>query len=150
MPDKHGAKLKIRKSASGSAEVFDVFRKKYVKFNPEEKVRQDFLHFLINEKHFPASLISVEKGLTVNGLQKRFDAVAYNNNGCPLMLMEFKSSSVKIKQSVFEQISVYNIILKVNYLVVSNGITNYCCRVNYKDKKIEFLNDIPDYGEIKS
>ncbi len=149
MPGNRDAKLKIRSSISGGTEVFDVFRKKYVKLSPEEEVRQDFLRFLVSKKHFPASLISVEKGLTVNGLQKRFDAVAYNNNGSPLVLMEFKSSSVKMKQSVFDQVSVYNIILKVKYLIVSNGITNYCCKVNYENEGIEFLKEIPDYTEIK-
>jgi len=102
------AKLKIRQNANGRLEVFDIIRKKYVSFTPEENVRQQFISFLISEKDFPQSLIAVEKGLTINNLKKRFDAVAYSNTGVPQVLMEFKSPEVKISQAVFEQISVYN------------------------------------------
>jgi len=82
-------------------------------------------------------------------LQKRFDAVVYNNKGNPLVLLEFKSPSIKIKQNVFEQISAYNILLKVDYLIVSNGSSHYCCKVNYKESSIEFIKDIPHWEEIK-
>lgn len=143
------ANLKIRLNPAGIKEIFDIFRKKYVKLNPEEEVRQNFLHYLVNNKGYPVSLISVEKGLVVNELQKRFDAVVYNNKGNPLVLLEFKSPSIKIKQNVFEQISAYNILLKVDYLIVSNGSSHYCCKVNYKESSIEFIKDIPHWEEIK-
>lgn len=143
------ANLKIRLNPAGIKEIFDIFRKKYVKLNPEEEVRQNFLHYLVNNKGYPVSLISVEKGLVVNELQKRFDAVVYNNKGNPLVLLEFKSPSIKIKQNVFEQISAYNILLKVDYLIVSNGSSHYCCKVNYKESSIVFIKDIPHWEEIK-
>lgn len=142
--------LKIRLNPSGVNEVFDIFRKKYVKLSQEENVRQKFLHFLVNNRGYPVSLIAVEKGLVVNELQKRFDAVVYKSNGNPLVLLEFKSPSIKINQNVFEQISAYNFILKVDYLIVSNGKSHYCCRVNYKESTIEFIKDIPLWEEIKS
>ncbi len=143
------ADLKIRLNSSGTKEVLDIFRKKYVKLNPEEEVRQNFLHYLVNNKAYPVSLISVEKGLVVNELQKRFDAVVYRNNGNPLVLLEFKSPAIKITQNVFEQISAYNIILKVDYLIVSNGNSHYCCKVNYEKSSIEFIKDIPHWEEMK-
>ena len=90
------AKLKIRQNANGRLEVFDIIRKKYVSFTPEENVRQQFISFLISEKDFPQSLIAVEKGLTINNLKKRFDAVAYSNTGVPQVLMEFKSPEQKL------------------------------------------------------
>ena len=140
--------IKTRKNEQGALEVFDIIRKKYIKLTPEENVRQQFIHYLISEKHFPASLISVEKSLYINNLLKRFDAVAYNNQGKPIVLIEFKAPEIKLKQSVFEQISIYNINLKVNYLIVSNGMTHYCCYVDHEKGEIKFMKDIPTYEEI--
>jgi len=140
--------LKTRVTGSGRHEVFDPIRKKYVVLTPEENVRQHFLMMLIENKSYPASLIAVEKSMLINNMQKRFDAVAYNSQGKPLVLMEFKSPKVKLTQAVFEQISVYNIKLRVNYLIVSNGISHYCCKVDFEKGEILFLKDIPDFAEI--
>lgn len=141
-------KLKTRTNKKGTIEVLDNIRKKYVILTPEENVRQQFINYLISVKKFPASLISIEKGLIINNLQKRFDAIAYNNNGKPIVLMEFKAPEVKLSQAVFEQISIYNINLKVKYLIVSNGLSHYCCKINYDKPEITFLEDIPSYDEI--
>ena len=134
----------IRQSST-SKEIFDAFRKKYVTLTPEEWVRQNFIRFLVEEKGFPASLIAIEKGLTINGKPRRFDAVAYNNNGEPLMLIEFKAATVKISQKVFEQIATYNQQLKVKYLIVSNGLKHYCCQIDFATRSIWFLPEIPEY-----
>jgi len=143
-------KLKTRTNKKGVVEVLDNIRKKYVSLTPEENVRQQFINFLISVKAFPASLIAIEKGLLVNNLQKRFDAVAYSNTGKPIVLIEFKAPEVKLSQAVFEQISVYNIKLKVKYLIVSNGLTHYCCKIDYDKPEIVFLEDIPSYDEINN
>ena len=140
--------LKTRIAGNGKNEVFDPIRRKYVVLTPEENVRQHFLMMLTKNKSYPASLIAVEKSLVVNNMQKRFDAVAFDSQGKPLVLMEFKSPKVKLSQAVFEQISVYNIKLRVNYLIVSNGISHYCCRADFVKGEIEFMKDIPDFGEI--
>ena len=136
------------REANGKTEILDVFRNQYVVLTPEEWVRQHFLRFLVEEKGFPASLIAVEKGLVVNGKPRRFDAVAYNKNGLPLVLMEFKSANVPINQNVFEQISVYNQLLRVKYLIVSNGLKHYCCKIDFDKNTIHFLKDIPDFSEV--
>ena len=107
-----------------------------------------FEEFLVEEKGFPASLIAIEKGLTINGKPRRFDAVAYNNNGEPLVLMEFKAASVNLTQKVFEQIATYNQLLKVKYLIVSNGLKHYCCEINFTTQSIRFLKEIPEYGQL--
>jgi hypothetical protein len=142
------SELKTRKNKKGTIEVFDCIRKKYVTLTPEETVRQQFINFMITEKGFPASLIAIEKGLLVNNLQKRFDAVAHNNMGEPIILMEFKAPEIKLSQEVFEQISSYNIKLKVKYLIISNGITHYCCSIDYKKGEILFMEDIPNYKDV--
>ncbi len=140
--------LKTRKTAVDKVEVFDVFRKKYVALTPEEWVRQHFLHYLVNQKAYPASLISVEKGLSINKMQKRFDAVVYDNKGMPLVLIEFKSPKVELNQKTFDQVSVYNLKMKVKYLIISNGLKHYCCRMGYETNTYNFLKEVPYYNEL--
>ena len=139
--------IKIRKSGD-KKEVFDTIRKKYVALTPEEEVRQRFILYLIHEKNYPASLISVEKGLKVNQMYKRFDAVVSDRKGFPAVLIEFKSPKIAITQKVFEQIAAYNLRLKVTYLIVSNGLKHYCCRIDHNTGAIVFLEDIPEYGDL--
>lgn len=128
--------------------VFDPIRKKYVALTPEEAVRQQFIHFLSTERGVPQSLIAVEGSLTLNGMQKRFDILVYNRNGNALLLVECKAPTVKINNNTFEQIARYNLSLKVPYLVVTNGDSNYCCRVNFENQSINFLKNIPFYKEM--
>ena len=140
--------FKTRATSSGKDEIFDEFRKKYVVLSPEEWVRQNFIKFLKEEKKYPSVLIAIEKGIKVNKMQKRFDAVVHNRDGQPIMLIEFKSPDIKINQKVMEQISRYNLNLNVNYLVVSNGLSHYCCYIDKEAGDFIFLNDIPDFYEL--
>ena len=133
---------------NGNKQIFDPVRKKMVTLNDDEWVRQHLIRFLSEEKNFPISLMAVEKGLKINNLKKRFDILCYAKNGCPILLIECKSPSVKISQSTFEQISTYNINLKVPYLLVSNGLNHYCCKMDYKKSAYLFLDDIPDYTDL--
>jgi len=141
-------KFKTRVNQLGKDEIFDESRKKFVTLTPEEWVRQNFVSYLKEEKKYPSSLIAIEKGITVNSMQKRFDAVVHNRKGQPVMLIEFKAPDVKINQKVMEQISRYNLSLKVSYLIVSNGMSHYCCHINKESGVISFLVDIPEYDEL--
>ena len=125
--------------------VFDSIRKKWVSLIPEEWVRVNCIQFLINEKKIPKSLISVEKEFKLNNLKKRFDIVVYNKNGKVHVLIECKAPTVKIKQSVFNQISKYNLVLKSKYLMITNGINHYFFIMNFKTQRIEFLKELPSY-----
>lgn len=137
--------IKTRINALGKREVFDTNRKKYLLLTPEEWVRQQFIAFLIHHKNFPASLIAIEKGLKVNQLQKRFDAVVFDRNRIPLMLIEFKAPQISITEKTFSQIAAYNLKMKVKYLTVSNGLKHYCCQMDYEKNSFQFLSDIPDF-----
>ncbi len=86
-------------------DIFDTFRKKYVRLTPEEWVRQHFLHFLCSEKHYPSSLMRIEKSLTINGMPRRFDAVIHKKDGTPVLLIEFKAPEIKLSQAVFDQVA---------------------------------------------
>ena len=125
--------------------VFDSIRKKWLKLIPEEWVRLNCIEFLVNEKKISRSLISVEKEFKLNDLKKRFDIVVFNKKGEIYLLVECKAPNVKISQSVFNQISKYNLVLKSKFLMISNGINHYFFVMNFKRQKIEFLKELPSY-----
>ena len=125
--------------------IFDEVRNKFLSLTPEEWVRQNFIKFLIQERKFPSSLISIEKGLKLNELQKRADAVVYSKSGEMIVLIEFKAPKIKINQETFEQIARYNSVFKVEYLIVTNGINHYCAKINFVDNSFSFLKEIPSY-----
>lgn len=136
------------KITDGKYYVFDSLRKKYVRLSPEEWVRQNFIQFLISEKHYSPSLIKVEAAINVNNNPQRADLVVFDRTAKPIMVVEFKAPEVKIIQQTFDQIARYNMPLKVNYLIVSNGLEHFCCQINHSEKSYSFLQDIPDFGEI--
>jgi len=137
-------KLKV-KSSENKLLIFDIVRKKYIVLTPEEWVRQHYIHYLVTEKHYPISLIAVEKQLKVNTRTKRTDIVIFNTQGTPEIIVECKAPSIKISQHVFDQIARYNMELKAPYLIVTNGMFHYYCRQNFEKKCYEFLKDIPAF-----
>jgi len=126
-------------------QIFDIIRKKYVTLTPEEWVRQNFLQYLIQHKNFPASLIAVEAGLKLNQLQKRMDVLVYDKQGTPYLMVECKAPEVKITQDTFDQIARYNRMFKVTYLVVTNGMQHFCCKMDYVNGTYTYLETIPDF-----
>ena len=126
-------------------QIFDAQRRKYVALTPEEWVRQNFIRFLIEEKHFPPALLAVERELTVNGMKKRFDAVLFDKQGKALIIVEFKAPNIALSQAVFDQAAVYNYKLQVDYFLISNGLQHFCCRVDAANSRYEFLPEMPDY-----
>lgn len=132
------------KSVQNKKYIFDLNRKKWVRLTPEEWVRQNFIQYLIHEKKYPASLIKVEAEIKVNQMKKRSDLIVYKNS-LPHLIVECKAPEVEINQAVFEQIARYNIPLKVNYLIVTNGLKHYCCKMDYSENSYKFIKEIPDY-----
>lgn len=128
--------------------VFDFLRKRFVALTSEEWVRQQFTHFLVEHKGYPAMFIGNEITLSVGRLSRRCDSVVFNKSAEPVMIIEYKAPTVKITQKVFEQICSYNIALHAPYLTVSNGLQSYCCRIDKEANTYEFLKDIPAYGEL--
>ena len=125
--------------------IFDFLRRKYVTLTPEEWVRQHFVHFLIEQKGYPKGLLGNEIELRLGEKRLRCDSILYNKVAMPQMIIEYKAPTIKIQQKTFDQISVYNLLLKVDYLIVSNGLQHYCCKMDYLNQKYYFLEDIPDY-----
>jgi hypothetical protein len=136
--------VKVR-GTKDKPEIFDFLRKRYVALTPEEWVRQHFVHWLIEGRGYPKGLVGNEVALSCGDKKLRCDSIVYNKEGHPLMIIEYKAPTVSLTQRVFHQISVYNLLLHVDYLVVSNGLKHYCCRMDYDRRSYTFLQQIPDY-----
>lgn len=140
-------KADVQRDASG-VKIFDRLRRRYVALTPEEWVRQHFVAYLIDNKGYPQSLVANEIGLTLNGTSRRCDTVVFDRHGLPSAIVEYKAPSVAITQKVFDQIVRYNMVLRARVLMVSNGLAHYCCRVDYRNRRVEFLADVPDFAEL--
>jgi hypothetical protein len=134
----------------GNQMILDTIRRKYVRLTPEEWVRQNFVSYLVNEGKYPPGLIAIEVMFNLNKLKRRVDILVHNRQGKPVMIVECKEPEVKIDDKVFDQIVTYNLGLKVPYIIVTNGIVHYACKLKADSKSYEYLNVIPLYEEINS
>ncbi|MGK6352343.1 type I restriction enzyme HsdR N-terminal domain-containing protein [Parapedobacter sp. DT-150] len=125
--------------------IFDELRKKNLVLTPEEWVRQHWIQHLIHTKKYPRSLIKIEGGLTLNDMPRRSDLIIYDTLGNKILLAEFKAPAVKITQAAFDQIARYNTVHRIPFLLVSNGLQHFYCRIDFEQGGITFLNDLPDY-----
>ena len=128
--------------------IFDSIRKKYVALTPEEWVRQHLIHYLVEDKGYPAMLISVEMPLKYAQMDKRSDVLVNDRNGQPLMLAECKAPEVNINQKVFEQIAVYNLTIQAPCLMITNGLQHYCLAAATDSSPACFLNEVPNYNDL--
>ena len=140
------SELKIKKEA-GKRYLFDPIRKTYLVLTPEEMVRQLLIQYLLAERNISKNRLALEKALKVNTMTRRWDLMIYRQDMTPWLLVECKAPEVKITQSVFEQISAYNLTLRVPYLLVTNGMDTYCCEMDYEGETFKFLEEVPDLVE---
>ncbi|WP_439128828.1 type I restriction enzyme HsdR N-terminal domain-containing protein [Polaribacter sp.] len=125
--------------------IFDSLRKKYLVLTPEEWVRQHFVKYLIDHKKYPTTLIALEKQLVINNRKKRTDILIFDANGKHDIIVECKAPSIKITQDTFDQIARYNLKLRANYLIVTNGLEHFYCKMDFDNETYIFLKDIPNY-----
>ena len=128
--------------------IFDFLRRKYVALTPEEWVRQHFVHFLVEHKGYPKGLLANEVELKAGEKRLRCDTLLYTADTHPMMIIEYKAPTIQIQQKTFDQISAYNLLLKVDFLIVSNGLQHHCCRMDYDTQSYTFLEGIPDYEKL--
>ena len=136
------------KSNNDAFVILDPLRKRWVALTPEEWVRQNFVRFLIEDREFPAALMNNEISLTQNGIKRRCDTLVADRQGMPLVIVEYKAPTVEISQKTFDQIVRYNMVLRAKYLIVSNGMSHYCCKIDYDNNSYSFLEDIPCYSSL--
>ncbi|MBS1652800.1 MAG: type I restriction enzyme HsdR N-terminal domain-containing protein [Bacteroidetes bacterium] len=113
-------KAKLKKKLNQDF-IFDSIRKKWLLLTPEEFLRQHVVSWLLHQKKYPASLISLEKEIKFNNIKKRYDIVVYDRLLNPFIIIECKAPNVAIDISVLEQALRYNTIIKAPYLLISNG-----------------------------
>ncbi len=112
-------------------QIYCEWRHRWVRLTPEEWVRQQLLHYLVEQMDYPASLIAVEAAITVGEAKKRCDAIVYDRQMKPLVLIECKAETVPLTQKTLDQAITYNRKLNVPYLLLYNGIQTIF--VNGKD-----------------
>ena len=132
----------------GKSLIFDDYRRRWVRLTPEEWVRQNFVRYLAEVKNFPASLMALERSLKFNQQDFRADVLIFSTGGKPLLLVECKAPEVKITQRTFDQIIRYNFEFQVDYLIVTNGLSHFCCKIDKTDQTYGFLKEIPDFMQI--
>lgn len=132
-----------QRTIEGRTEVFDPVRKKWLLMTPEEQVRQLFVLYLLNVKHIPLSHLSVEKAITVNGLTKRYDIVAFDTQLKPMIVIECKAPEVEITQSVLEQAGCYNSTLHAPVVGVTNGKTSHFFKIDFETGQIFPMSELP-------
>lgn len=134
------------RTQNGKQYVLCAWRRRYVRLTPEELVRQTTLQLLVDEFGYPHNLIAVEVPIEVAGVQKRCDAIVYNRQIQPLMLIEFKAPSVHLTQEVFDQAAIYNHTLHVPLLMLCNGRESIVAQV--QPNQYQFIGHIPAYETL--
>lgn len=130
--------------------IFDPIRKKFIVLTPEEEVRQSILAYMVEHKNYPVNFIAVEKQILYAGKNRRFDVVVYDKNHQPIILIECKQPEVSITQKVMEQATLYNLVLKVPYLVLTNGRQHFVVQLQLETGEHQWLGDLPEREVIWS
>ena len=133
---------------NGVLTLFDEIRKKNIIITPEEWVRQHFVQYLIRQKNYPKTLIKLEGGHRLNGMQKRSDILVFNPHGEKVLLVECKAPSVNIDQKVFDQAARYNSVHKTKWLVVTNGLRHCYATIDHLAGQFAFIEELPEYKAL--
>ncbi len=127
--------------------IFDPLRKRHVALTPEEQVRQYFIGWLNKEREYPLSLMASEYAIIYNKLNYRCDIVVFNKRLEPQIIVECKAPNVKLNSEVLDQVLRYNLVLKVNTLIITNGLTTFAFEL---DKKLGKYNAVSEIGFYKA
>ena len=148
LPDLNFPKVEFRfqKNAKGNLQIFDIIRKKFLDVTPEEWVRQHIVHYLINDKQVPASMISLEKQLKLNNTKRRTDIVVFNSNLKPILIIECKAPEIEINQLTVNQALRYNLELNVPFVFLSNGLQHVFLKISANSPEI--LKVVPSYENL--
>lgn len=136
------------KHIENKAYIYDILRKKFIVITPEEWVRQHFVNYLIGYLNYPKQLIANEVSIRLNSTSKRCDTVIYTKTLQPQVIIEYKSPDIELSQAVFDQVMRYNMVLRVKYIILSNGIKHICSRIDYENNRYIFLPEIPQYEDL--
>ncbi|GAD04808.1 type I restriction enzyme HsdR N-terminal domain-containing protein [Porphyromonas crevioricanis] len=141
--------LRLREEDGGRLYVFDPLRGKYVRFTPEEEVRQRFVQHLITDMGYPPGLLANEFEIEVGRVKKRCDTVVFDSSLKPLLIVEYKAPRVSIGEAVVRQAVQYNYSCRVPYIVLSNGLAHVAFAIDYATNSVKPLDHIPSYTELQ-
>lgn len=133
------------KNRKNKTYLFDKIRKKWVLRTPEEWVRIHCLIYFTETLGYPASWIKVENEIKLYNTRKRFDIMVVDPEKGNLILVECKSPKIKLDQKVFDQIARYNLQVRSQFIMLTNGLNHYFCKMDYKNKQYLFIKKIPKY-----
>ena len=133
----------------GKPYVYDDLRRKFVRLTPEEWVRQHFVRYLIDDLGYPQPLMQNEVALRLGETIKRCDTLLYDKALRPQMILEYKAPHVTLSETVLQQIVRSNYVLRVPYLVLSNGLEHLLCRIDYEKMTYAFLSEFPPYDRLE-
>jgi hypothetical protein len=133
------------KQIDGKPYIFDLLRRKYVRLTPEEWVRQHVVNLLIEVCQYPKALIRAEGALALFETRKRTDIVVFDRNGQPFLVVECKAAHITLGQDVFDQVTRYNHVHRAPYVVITNGLTHYCCAIDHDTQTVSYLDDFPAF-----
>ena len=136
--------IKLRET-DGRREVFDMVRNRFVALTPEEWVRQHFIQYLHEVLLYPVELMQVEGAISLNGMTRRCDIVVYDEDVKPLIIVECKKETVPLSQKVIDQACLYNLVLQVPFLCITNGKQQLCCKVDFAKKCLNTISELPKY-----
>ncbi len=140
--------VRLRRTTTGQTQVFDPIRKRWVSYTPEEAVRQNFIAFCLAEMHYPAARFAVEKGVKAQGIAARFDAVIFNEEYQPWMLVECKAPDVPISSDTLFQLLRYHQALGCRYWVLYNGVSCFCADADAPES-VKWLSGLPPLQEAR-
>ncbi len=132
------------RSENNTTRIFDPVRRTWVLLQPEELVRQLFIYYCISTNLSSVNTMSIERQISVNDLHRRYDIALHDAHGAPWLLVECKAPTVPVSQKTMDQIAQYNIALQVPFLIITNGIDTYGCRIDFDNKSFEEIFEMPD------
>ena len=137
--------IEVREAPDGRREVLDPVRRRWVALTPEEGVRQQTIQMLHVQYGYPYELMQVEGAITLNGMTRRCDIVVYDQDVKPFIIVECKKETVPLAQKVLDQACRYNLVLQVPYLCLTNGAQQICCQVDFAEKRLISIPELPKY-----
>ena len=140
--------FRIIEDENNKLQILDELRRKYVRLTPEEWVRQNFIKYLVEDRKFPKGLIAIEMALDISKNKNRCDVVCFNKECQAVLIVECKAPKIKITKEVFDQAARYNMNLKTKYVIMTNGMSHYCCKVDYEKRSVIYLKEIPLFKEL--
>jgi hypothetical protein len=141
--------------------LYDPVRKTYVLPLPEEIVRQQLIHKMINLLGFPMSLLAIEKDLcNLPHLQnkefpsqkRRADIICFakninpNYSIYPLLMIECKAC--KLTKKTIDQVLGYNHFVESYFVSIANETEIITFWYDLKNGKYTSINFLPSYEQL--